>query len=414
MFKEKRQGKYLWEILGCSREEAKEMVYKRKTTTRLYRSLIKAFGASLEGIYNTNNLTDEEYRSLNLFLSEHKTRCKNKYKGMTLEDILDSSIDNIRKCIGYNCKKNIPLIKAFGINYNEVFHEDNINADEFRSLENTINLLKERINTIDDIVKENYKDLYLWEILGIEKYELGSIMFNENTERYQLLVKLFGPNFDNTCPIYYSRDLKELIEQLKKRIENGSKIKKGIIEGLDLFTILGVPREIFLEVINVYNGNYQTLFKAFGVNLDGIFHKSNVTEEEYRYIRGIINYFNKKLAIYYAKLVLQVDSFKHDDLITMKRSIYDTALIATLIELMPLEYSEFMAYRLGVKDGYYHSIDSLKEQFSIPEELAEIICNKGTLEFKIAMLEYIKGIENTSVVNKNMKRILRIVEGKQK
>lgn len=163
------------------------------------------------------------------------------------------------------------MIKAFGIDGKGKYNAEKLTSRERNALDNRLNnwsnkLLKANFWPKEVTEKSNansYEGKYLWELLHVTKEELFIIAksLNRNAKFYQVLVKCFGPTFEDAIKL---KDISE--NDLKLLYANIPKMRKKINEPTPylrktLKEILG------FEVPYALKEDY-LLAKTFGPNLD--------------------------------------------------------------------------------------------------------------------------------------------------
>ena len=160
------------------------------------------------------------------------------------------------------------MIKAFGIDGKGKYNAEKLTSRERNALDNRLNnwstkLLKANFWPKEKSNANSYEGKYLWELLHVTKEELFIIAksLNRNAKFYQVLVKCFGPTFEDAIKL---KDISE--NDLKLLYANIPKMRKKINEPTPylrktLKEILG------FEVPYALKEDY-LLAKTFGPNLD--------------------------------------------------------------------------------------------------------------------------------------------------
>ena len=255
--------------------------------TITYKLMFRAFGFDRTKLYNKDDFTPGEN---NLIFNKierwrFNLRCWPKHvdNSKTLEELLNKNTnkeehDEINKRIAYLWQEQDKttfiytiMIKAFGLDGKGKYDAEKLTTRERNALDNKLNNWSVKLQNVNFWPKEEpeknnskrYDDKYLWELLNVTKEELFIIAksLNKNTKFYQVLIKCFGPTFEDALKLKYisENDLKILyanIPRMRKKINEPTPFLRKTLK-----EILG------FEVPYALKGDY-LLTKTFGPNLD--------------------------------------------------------------------------------------------------------------------------------------------------
>lgn len=408
-----QDGKYLWEVLGCSREQAINIAMTRKEPSILATALKKTFGLDFCSKCNKDTLSSQERNCLNAFLQKHYKRNSSIYEGMNLGDIMNIDLDIVQNYL-YKCPSR-RMQAIFGENYDGVLNIEGMSNIDYEKLMSNITRIKNNILN-GYIPPRKYFGSYLWEILGITEQELESIYFNKNTKVYQKLTEAFGEDLKKPYQGESDYELIKTISYLNHKSKNNVLgVSKLHFEGRILEDVFGMPRDIFFLYFPPQEDlkEYQLLKLAFGDDLNSPCHMSDLPKNIRHNISAVITNFLKKINLFKNKLIFTETNYINDFIVEETPSIYNTDIINSLVMKIPNEERVIISYRLGLEDGLLHSIDNIVDNFNIPKELAICIWERGIIRLKLIILKFLRDTDRDKI-DKEEIRLLRIIKNSKK
>lgn len=252
--------------------------------TFIYKLMFRAFGFDGTKLYNKDDFTPGEnnliFNKIERFRFNLRCWPKHVDNSKTLEDLLNKAPnkeehDEINKRIAYLWQEQDKttliysiMIKAFGIDGKGKYNAEKLTSRERNALDNRLNnwstkLLKANFWPKEKSNANSYEGKYLWELLHVTKEELFIIAksLNRNAKFYQVLVKCFGPTFEDAIKLknISENDLKLLyanIPKMRKKINEPTPYLRKTLKEILGFEVPYALKEDYL------------LAKTFGPNLD--------------------------------------------------------------------------------------------------------------------------------------------------
>ena len=259
----------------------------------------------------------------------------------------------------------------------------------------------------------------IFEILNmsIDEFNLIKQNFSQNFANFNVLIKVFGDNFDKTDENYHNLSIEEKVEYIKALEEFTNcliSVRTYKTKHQTLKKILGATEEEIAFIKDNYpknTKNYDILVKVFGVdftNNNYILTELNDFEKDqyYRAIDCLRKYLknyrkgkNKLPKKEESKLPNDTTKIDKQDDIEYLDAIPDINLneiktpfthpyFQEFINILPEEYRIITAKRMGLSDGCIHSLTSLAKEFKISPKEAYDKCENGIALFIFIVKTY--------------------------
>ena len=416
----------LQKYLNASDEE---MVYLNQTyiaSAKLKNIIYGIYGENLNefNVYFYASLSDKELFNYSSFITNLQKKLeKHRHEQKdckTIQELLELSNEELELIRLYYINKSDRyqiLIEVFGENLDQTNKiVCSFNNHKNQTYNNALNDLRQTIKMHRLIVGVG-KTIFEILNMSIDEFNLIKQNFSQNFANFNILIKILGDNFDKTDENYHNLSIEEKVEYIKA-LEEFTKclisVRTYKTKHQTLQEILGATEEEIAFIKDNYpknTKNYDILVKVFGVdftNNNYILTELNDFEKDqyYRAINCLRKYLKnyrkgknklpKKEKLISSNATTKID--KQDD-IEYLDAIHDINLneiktpfthpyFQEFINILPEEYRIITAKRMGLIDGYIHSLTSLAKEFKISPKEAYDKCENGIALFIFIVKTY--------------------------
>lgn len=304
--KKRINDKYLWELIGCQEQELELLLKSLPDNWSHFEALQNMFGPDLKSRKKSDMTLKSVTYSLRLLRLRYQKIIvegqdanivkRKTHIAKTLYDHVGCTLEDLETLIPYLSKSYVSILQSiYGNDFQKIENLSNITLEDkqkhkyilkrLRNLYQSI-YVENNLNKVKKYVKESSE--YLDEIIGCSKEQLSTLvsLLPENTESYQILVKVFGSDFLG------KKDLSKLNEKeksvyasvkyrLKKYYAQGTQKKSRKWKASYIWDSVGCSREEFNNLYPYLKPHHQEILQlVHGSNLDKLRDLTNLTKQD--------------------------------------------------------------------------------------------------------------------------------------
>lgn len=289
-----KNNQYLYETIGCSKEELPMLISLLNKNSASYQLLVKIYGEDFLGIKDLSKLTKSEKSNFGSIKNRLKRFYKNGAKKESynenkyLWEILKCSKEELRKILTllnpntyyYKC-----LQKEFGPTFDSVCHLSELSENEKVNFNAGLSILRKKIKNVNWKEIEEKEKTYFLTYLTNDSQEILEkclALIDKDSPTYAILKRVHGSNFD------LKANLEDLNTQEKQKYYRAKQIillnySKVLIEESKKVNTLSLEESFISNLINCLPSNYQQIIRLYlnnDNNVDIVSNLLNIDKEE--------------------------------------------------------------------------------------------------------------------------------------